>query len=144
MTSLVLLRQSSSSSARSLAIGLVLYVDVLLLPDGANRVEGIVIGLRVVDLGADRLDVVALQIACMRHAFDVGGNVEAEQVEESGQQIDTAEQFAIDLGLGVGVPRGPHNQCDSGACVIQRRLGTWQRGSVVGHEDYPGRFVQSR
>ena len=48
---------------------------------------------------------VGSQIACVRHAVDVGGNVEAEQFEQRRHQVDAAEQFVVDLGLDA-VSRG--------------------------------------
>src|SRR6185312_6765662 len=75
----------------------VLDVAVLLRPDRADRVEGVVVRLRGVDLGAYRLAVLRrrAQVVRMRYAVDVVRDVEVEQFEERRQQVDTAEQLVV-------------------------------------------------
>ena len=77
----------------------VLDVAVFLCPDGPDRVEGVVIRLGGVHLGADGRVAVGTRCAGaggMRHAVDVGRHLEPEQLQQCGHQVHAAEQIVID------------------------------------------------
>ncbi|KXW66219.1 hypothetical protein MPHL43070_21105 [Mycolicibacterium phlei DSM 43070] len=66
-----------------------------------------------------------------------------EQVEQGGQQVDTAEQLVVDLRGQVPVAGRAHDHRDTGARVVERRLRAGQRRAVVGQEHHPGGAVQA-
>ena len=124
----------------------VLDVAEFLRPDRADRIEGIVIGLRRVDLGAHRRESPSRRragCAAWDRPSTSSGIGRPEQFEQRGHQVDAAEQVVVDAAARLPARRRPHDHRDAGARVVQRRLGARQGRAVVGEEHHPGVAVQA-
>ena len=124
---------------------IILEVAEILGSDRPNRIEGIVIGLRRVDLAAHGRGIRKRirEVRGMGESVDVVGDRKPQQFQQRGDQIDPAEQVVVHPARCRVSRRWPHDHRDAGARVVQRGLRPRQGRAVVGHEHHPGRAVES-